>query len=853
MKKILILLITICGFYTAFSQSCHVTITSSGPLTFCGGGSVTLTATMVDSMPLKTTANNHLLSASAPMPQLTYAWSNGATTQSITVTQSGMYSVTVSNQTSGCTATSVVMVNANASTNTGIIMGDTTVCRGRTIQFTAMMPGGTWSSSNISAVGTINQNGLFTTGTRAGTTKIMYIATNMNGCSDTASKWITIFDRADAGTINGDASVCMGGSIHFTATGVGGVWSSSNISAVGTINQNGWFSTGTNAGTTKIMYVVTNANGCTDTAFKWITIYNKPFAGTLTGNTTVCRGRTLQFTTTGTGGVWASSNISAVGTIDQNGLFTTGTRAGTTKIMYIVSNANDCKDTASQWITILDSADAGTVNGDNTVCMGGTIQFTTTGTGGVWSSSNISAVGTISQNGLFTTGTNAGTTKIMYVVTNANGCTDTAFKWITIYNKPFAGTVTGNTTVCRGRTIQFTTTGTGGTWASSNISAVGTIDQNGLFTTGTRAGTTKIMYIVGNANGCKDTASQWITILERAHAGTISGDNTVCIGGIIQFSSTGTGGVWSSSNISAVGTINQNGLFSTGTNAGTTKIMYVVTNANGCSDTTFKWITIYNRPFAGNITGNTTVCRGRNIQFTTTGTGGTWASSNISAIGTIDQNGLFTTGTRAGTTKIMYIVSNANGCKDTASQWITILDRAHAGTITGNNTVCQGGTIQFTTTGMSGVWSSSNISAVGTINQNGLFSTGTNAGTTKIMYIATNPNGCSDTASKWITITPPCLIASHTITQVSIGKNMGSLEINVSPNPTKDRFTLNIKSQNNEPIEIFAIAQNGNIAYRKIAKSQQQSFSFGEQLLPGIYLIEVRQGKFSKTVTAIKL
>ena len=59
------------------------TITASGSLTFCSGGSVLLTAN----------AGN------------AYLWSNGATTQSISVTQSGNYTVTVTNA-SGCSATS---------------------------------------------------------------------------------------------------------------------------------------------------------------------------------------------------------------------------------------------------------------------------------------------------------------------------------------------------------------------------------------------------------------------------------------------------------------------------------------------------------------------------------------------------------------------------------------------------------------------------------------------------------------------------------------------------------------------------------------------------------------------------
>ena len=58
-------------------------VTASGPLNFCHGGNVTLTCT----------------------PAKSYLWSNGAITQSITVSSPGSYTVTVIN-TAGCTATS---------------------------------------------------------------------------------------------------------------------------------------------------------------------------------------------------------------------------------------------------------------------------------------------------------------------------------------------------------------------------------------------------------------------------------------------------------------------------------------------------------------------------------------------------------------------------------------------------------------------------------------------------------------------------------------------------------------------------------------------------------------------------
>ncbi len=79
--------------------SASANITASGPTLFCPGGAVVLTASAGNS----------------------YLWSNGATTQSITVTASGSYTVTVTNA-SGCSATSaatIVTVNPlPAATNT---------------------------------------------------------------------------------------------------------------------------------------------------------------------------------------------------------------------------------------------------------------------------------------------------------------------------------------------------------------------------------------------------------------------------------------------------------------------------------------------------------------------------------------------------------------------------------------------------------------------------------------------------------------------------------------------------------------------------------------------------------------
>ena len=100
------------------------TVTASGSTSFCQGGSVSLTAT--------SGAN--------------YLWSNGATTQSITVNQSGSYSVTVGNGTN-CSATSATTVVTVSQIPVTASSSSNSICAGDLVQLT----------SSATAGGTTNQ------------------------------------------------------------------------------------------------------------------------------------------------------------------------------------------------------------------------------------------------------------------------------------------------------------------------------------------------------------------------------------------------------------------------------------------------------------------------------------------------------------------------------------------------------------------------------------------------------------------------------------------------------------------------------------------------------------------------
>lgn len=125
-------------------------ITANGPTVFCTGGDVVLSAPSATS----------------------YNWSNGSTTQTITVTASGSYTVTVSNA-QGCTAASTPQsVNVSSAPAPSITASSLTGCTGETITLTSSTADSySWSNGGTTQSITVSASGSFTVTT-----------TNQNEC-----------------------------------------------------------------------------------------------------------------------------------------------------------------------------------------------------------------------------------------------------------------------------------------------------------------------------------------------------------------------------------------------------------------------------------------------------------------------------------------------------------------------------------------------------------------------------------------------------------------------------------------------------------------------------------------------
>ncbi len=194
---------------TAFNGTCEATSTSV---------TVTVTETPTPQITVEGSLNlcsgeTTILTASGGT---SYVWSNGATTNSITVSTAGNYSVTAFNGTCEATSTSVTVTVTETPTPQITVEGALNLCSGETTVLTA--GGGTsyvWSNG-----ATTNSITVSTAGD--------YSVTAFNGNCEATSSSVTVTvtsPPAVPSAIEGQVNVCAGSSIEYTISPVTGATS----------------------------------------------------------------------------------------------------------------------------------------------------------------------------------------------------------------------------------------------------------------------------------------------------------------------------------------------------------------------------------------------------------------------------------------------------------------------------------------------------------------------------------------------------------------------------------------------------------------------------------------------------
>ena len=520
-----------------------VTVTST---TICIGQAATLTANGANS----------------------YLWSNGATTNSITVSPASTTSYTVTGNSLGCTSTAIGNVTVNPLPTP--VVSPATICNGQGGPGTLIAGGANsylWSTGATTIAMTASPT-VTTTYTVTG---------NTLGCLNTATGVITVNPIPIVTATS--ATICNGQSAALTAGGASSyTWST----GASTVNI-------TASPTTTSTYTVTgNTLGCINTATGTITV--NPIPVVSVALSTVCQGVFGTLTASGANSyLWSSGDVTA-------GI---NYAPATTTTYTVIGTSLGCSDTVTGIITV-NPIPTVTVT-STTICIGQAATLTANGANSyLWSNGATTNSITVSP---------ASTTS--YTVTgNSLGCTSTAIGNVTV--NPLPTPVVSPATICNGQ-------GGPGTLIAGGANSY-------LWSTGattiamTASPTVTTTYTVtGNTLGCLNTATGVITVNPIPIVTATSA--TICNG---QSAALTAGGASSYTWSTGASTVNI-------TASPTTTSTYTVTgNTLGCINTATGTITVNPIPVVS--VALSTVCQGVFGTLTASGANSyLWSSGDVTA------------------------------------------------------------------------------------------------------------------------------------------------------------------------------------------------------------------------------
>jgi uncharacterized protein YjdB len=629
------------------------------------------------------------------------------------------------------TYTATSTMNVDASSTPTAIGGPSTVCVGNIIVLTDADLGGAWSSSNAHATVTPGVGDV--TGVSAGIDTIKY--TVINGCGlGSTTHIITVMPSPGAGTITGASSVCIGATIALTDLTSGGIWSATNgnatISAIGHV-------TGVTAGMDTILYTITAACGAIS-AEKIITVNSVGDAGIILGPDSLCVGTTITLLDFTPGGVWTAGN----GNATVLGGVVTGVANGTVPISYTVVTSCGSGSAVKIVNVMSPGGDPGIIVGINAVCVGSAITLTDTVAGGIWATSNGNAI--LLGPGIVS-GITPGIDSIFYVVTNMCG-TNEARKIIDINPSPVVPAITGPTSQCVGTNMTLADGLAGGIWTSSDAT-VATVNLSTGIVTGIGAGITTLSYTVTNGFGCPGTATSPDTVSNAITVAPITGNASICFGGLSVLADTTLGGVWSSSD-ATVASVDASGNVS-GVGTGVATISYTVTGLCNTATATLA-VTVNALPAVSPISGSGNVCFMGTATVSDATAGGVWSSSDTT-IFVIDPVTGVITAVASGTANVIYTITSTAGCSSSVSVAFTVDTPPVVAAITGTPVECVGTSTTLADITAGGVWSTADIT-IATVDALGKV-TGVAVGVTAVSYTITDGVGCSASAIVSDTVT----------------------------------------------------------------------------------------------------
>ncbi len=616
----------------------------------------------------------------------------------------------------------------------------------------------------------------------AGNYNVQLKVQNSNGCIDSITKIVNVISSPTAAFTHSATGVCNANlTVSFTNQSIGIdytlFWSFGDGSTSIALNP---AKTYASAGAYNVKLIVTNANGCKDSITQTIFIASKPTVNFTINNASQCISNNLySFTNLSSGAVsylWdfgdgtTSILTSPTKTYINNGVY---------DVKLIATNSNGCKDSNTQSLIVFEKPAAIFNLPSNAICSNTlTISPTNNSTGlsntYVWSFGDGTTSTLTNPTKTYTV---AGNYTIKLVATNIHGCRDSVQQTISISVAPFASFSINNNSQCAVNNIfSFTNTTTGAVnyfWDFADGTTSILSNPNKAYVL---PGLYNVKLIATNSNGCKDSIIKTVNVLAKPAASFTLPSNIICSNSLTispTNTSTGTSNnyTWFFGDGTTSTLVNPTKTYTT---QGNYTIKLVAINSNNCKDSIEQTISISSSPVANFIVNSSSQCAVNNVfTFTNQSTNSTsyfWDfDDGITSILSNPSKAFL----NAGTYNVKLVSSNANGCKDSITKSVTVLEKPIATFILNNSATCTSNLSISPTNNSSGV-GNSYVWYFG----DGTTSTLTNPtktyatiGSYTIKLVVTNGNGCKDSTEKSITFsTAP--VANYSInSSVQCGAN----------------------------------------------------------------------------------
>jgi gliding motility-associated-like protein len=685
------------GTVTAVINPIPATPTASSNCPICAGSTLNLNASTVTGASYSWTGPNSFSSAQQN-PSIANA----------TTAAGGIYSVTAT--VAGCTSPAgTVAVTVNPIPATPAASSNSPVCQGNTLSLNATTVSGaaySWTGPNSFSASTQNTTIANATTAASGTYSV---TATIAGCTSPAGTVNVVVNPIPATpSASSNSPVCAGSTLSLNASTVTGAaysWTGPNSFSSALQNPNIVNSTVAASGTYSVTATIA---GCTSPAgIVSVTVNPIPPTPSASSNSPLCAGSTLNLnasTVTGAAYSWTGPN-SFSSALQNPSVTNAGVAAsGTYSVTATVAGCTSPAGTVNVIVNPIPATPSASSN--SPVCQGSTLLLNAGNVpGATYSWSGPNAFSSSSQNTNIVNAQVAASGTYSVTATVA-GCTSPAGTVnVTVNPIPATPVASSNSPVCAGNTLNLnatTVTGAAYAWTGPNT-FTSTLQNPSIANAGVAASGT--YSVTATIAGCTSPAGTVNVIVNPIPATPSASSNSpLCEGSTLNLNAGNVPGAtysWSGPNAFSSSSQNTNIINAQVAASGTYSVTATVAGCTSPAGTVS--VIVYPVPATPSVTGNSPVCTGNTLSFSTAAvSGATYSWTGPNAFTSSVQNPSIPNVTMAANGTYSLAVT-VNGCTSPQGTVTIVVNQTPTvTTATSNSPLCEGSTLNLSSNFISG-------------------------------------------------------------------------------------------------------------------------------------------------------